>query len=624
MAVKRKPGFLEGTSGLIKGLFITAKYMFSKPFTVLYPFEKREISERWRGPLYLKGMIYEYEPEKGKETIPPCKGACPSNVDPRLQNRLVVEGKYADAYLSVRERNIVPGVLGRICNHPCETKCRRGSYDEPIAIKNLHRFIQEKFFENPVELQKFEKKYEERIAVVGSGPAGLAAAYDLAKMGYEVTIFDRHPYPGGMLMIGVPKYRLPREEILKEIELLKQQGIEIKTGVEVGKDVNLNDLAKEFDAVIIAVGLQKSRALNIPGVDLPGVNYAIPFLKQVNLEEKADIGKEVIVVGGGNVAVDVARSALRVGAEVVKMVCLEKREEMPAFSWEIEEAIEEGVRLYPGWGPRAIVGENHVEGLEVVQCLSVFDDQGRFNPTFNESNIKVIKGDTVIFAIGQYGDMSFAENSDVEVDERGRLVVDSDTWQTTVPNVFACGEIITGPSTAISSMGTGHEVAEKVHRFLRKQDFRGISVIYKGDAPSPLNPPADIIKEESRKRIELKKRKPLERVKDFAGIEFGYTESEARQEAGRCLQCDTEACVGCAFCARACPDFCISVERDESGTERKVVKWDYDMEKCSFCGLCVDACPTRTLSMSSDEIELASTERKFKLNKEDMLRKVKR
>lgn len=618
----KKVSFLEGATGLIKGLLITAKYMVKKPFTVLYPFEKREIAERWRGPLYLKGMMYEYEPEKGKETIAPCKGACPANVDPRLQNRLVTEGKAEDAYLKVRDRNILPGVLGRICNHPCETKCRRGGYDQPVAIRNLHRYIQEKFFENPKPLKKFEVKFKEKIAVIGSGPAGLAAAYSLAKKGYKVKVFDRHPYPGGMLMIGVPKYRLPREEILKEIKLLEEQGIEFQTNFEIGKDKNLDDLAKEFDAVIIAVGLQKSRSLNIPGVNLKGVNYAIPFLKKANLEEKADIGREVIVVGGGNVAVDVARTALRVGAEVVKMVCLEKREEMPAFSWEIEEAIEEGVRLYPGWGPKRIVGEERVEGLEVIQCLSVFDEQGRFNPTFNEDNVKVIKGDTVIFAIGQYGDMSFAENSSVEVDERGRLVVDPETWQTTVPNVFACGEIITGPSTAISSMGTGHEVAEKVHRFLRGEEIKGEPVIYKGSDPTPVSPPLSFIREEKRLRIELKKRKPMERVKDFAGIEFGYTDEEAKKEAGRCLQCDTEACVGCAFCARACPDYCLHIERKEVNGERRIIKWEYDIEKCSFCGLCVDACPTKTLQMSNDEIELALFERPKKFGKEEMLRKV--
>jgi NADPH-dependent glutamate synthase beta subunit-like oxidoreductase len=619
----KKGSFLKGAGGLLKGLMITAKYALKKPFTVLYPFEKREISDRWRGPLYLKGMIYRFEPKEGKETIAPCKGGCPANVDPRMQNRLVVEGKPLEAYLNVRDRNILPGVLGRICNHPCETKCRRGAYDQPIAIRNLHRYIQEKFFEQPLPLEKFEVKYEEKIAVVGSGPAGLAAAYTLAKKGYRVKVFDRHPYPGGMLMIGVPKYRLPREEILKEIKLLEEQGIEFQNGIEIGKDINLNDLAKEYDAVIIAVGLQKSRSLNIEGINLPGVNYAIPFLKQANIEEKADIGKEVIVVGGGNVAVDVARTALRVGAEVVKMVCLEKREEMPAFHWEIEEAIEEGVRLYPGWGPKRILGKEKVEGLEVIQCLSVFDEQGRFNPTFDEKNVKVIKGDTVIFAIGQYGDMSFAENSDVEVDERGRLVVDPETWQTTVPNVFACGEIITGPSTAIASMGTGHEVAEKVHRFLRGEEMRNVSVIYRGNDPSPVSPPLHIIREESRLRKELRKRKPAERVKDFAGIEFGYNDEEAKKEAGRCLQCDTEACVGCAFCARACPDFCIAVERQEVDGKRMVVRWDYEMEKCSFCGLCVDACPTKTLKMANDEIELGSEKREFKFDLEKMLRKVK-
>lgn len=615
--------FLKGTAGLLRGLSITAKYMFKKPFTVMYPFEKKEISERWRGPLYLRGMMYEFEPESGKETIAPCKGACPANVDPRLQNRLIVEGKPEQAYLVVRDRNILPGVLGRICNHPCETKCRRGGYDQPVAIRNLHRYIQERFFENPVPLEKFEFKYRERVAIIGSGPAGLAAAYSLAKKGYSVKVFDRHPYPGGMLMIGVPIYRLPREEILKEIKLLEEQGIEFQTGIEIGKDMGLNDLAKEYDAVVIAVGLQKSRSLNIEGANLRGVNYAIPFLKQANIERKADIGKEVIVVGGGNVAVDVARTALRVGAKVVKMVCLEKREEMPAFPWEIEEAIEEGVRLYPGWGPKRIIGTDSVEGLEVIQCLSVFDDEGKFNPMFNDRNVKTIKGDTVIFAIGQYGDMSFAEDSDVEVDDRGRLVINPGTWQTTVENVFACGEIITGPSTAISSMATGHEVAEKVHRFLRGMEVKGEPVLYRGSDPEPVNPPALIIREKERFRIELRKRKPMERVKDFEGIEYGYTVEEAKSEAGRCLQCDTEACVGCAFCARACPDFCITVERKDTDGKRIISRWDYDIEKCSFCGLCVDACPTRTLKMASEEVELAVYERPSVYNKEKMLRKVK-
>lgn len=616
----KKTGVLSATAGLLKGLGITAKYLFRKPFTLKYPFEKPDVSPRWRGPLYLRGMIGVHEPEEGKQSIPPCKGACPSNVDPRRQNLLVSLGKAAEAYLEVRERNILPGVLGRICNHPCESKCRRGGYDEPVAIKNLHRYIQEKFRESGLSVPVFERKYEERIAIIGSGPAGLAAAYDLARKGYQVKIFERHLYPGGMLMIGVPKYRLPREEIMWEVGLLEQAGIEIQTGIEVGKDIMLADLYREYDAVIIAVGLQKSRSLNIEGVNLKGVSYAIPFLKQVNLEEKADIGREVIVIGGGNVAVDVARSAVRVGAEKVKMVCLEKYEEMPAFSWEVEEAIEEGVRIYNSWGPKRIVGTDRVEGLEVVACLSVFDENGMFNPTFDENRVNLIKGDTVIFAIGQYGDMSFVDGSDVELDERGRLVIDRDTWQTTVENVFACGEIITGPSTAISSMGTGHEVAEKVHRYLRKEDFRGVSVIYKGEDISPVVPPREIIKEKERLRQPMPKRKPTERMDNFLEIEYGYNEEQAFTEAMRCLQCDTQACIGCAFCARACPDYCIHVERDG----RKVTRWDYEMEKCSFCGLCVDACPTRTLQMSND-YELAGYSRDgFMLDKDKMLRKVRK
>lgn len=620
----RKPepsrGVLDAIGGLLAGLGITARYFFRAPVTVKYPFERKPVADRWRGPLYLKGMAGVYEPESGKATVPPCTGTCPSNVDVRLQNLLVAQKKYREAYEAVRDRNILPGVLGRICNHPCEGACRRGAYDQPIGIRNLHRFIQDEYFKDPPEQKPFAVTKDKRVVVVGSGPAGLAAAYDLAKMGYRVKVLERHHRPGGMLMIGVPKYRLSRESILAEIELLTKLGIEIETGVNVGVDVNLDDLAREYDAVVLATGLQKSRSLNIPGVDLPGVTYAIPFLSEINVREAADIGREIIVVGGGNVAIDVARSAIRVGAEVVKLVCLEKREEMPAFPWEIEEAIEEGVRIYPSWGPKSVIGTDRVEGLEVVSCVSVFDERGVFSPRFDEENVRVIKGDTIVFAIGQYGDMSFADNSSVEVDERGRLVLDRETWQTTVPNVFACGEIMTGPSTAISSISTGHEVAAKVDRFLRGESPNGKSVLFRGTYPTPQPPPVELIEEPKRLRHEMPKLKPTERRDNFKPVELGYTEEMALEEASRCLQCDTEACVGCEFCARACPDFCIHVERKPPGNGFAVTKWEYEMEKCSFCGLCVDACPTRTLTMSK-EIELGERSRSlFALAKERMLR----
>lgn len=622
MAV-RENGALETIGGMIKGLMITAKYLFKPTTTIKYPFEKKEISDRWRGPLFLRGVVGEYEPEEGKEIIPPCKGTCPANVDPRLQNTLVAQNKYLEAYEVVRDRNILPGVLGRICNHPCEDMCRRGAYDEAIAIKNLHRFIQDKYLEVRPKQKPFKVKYKEKIAIVGSGPAGLAAAYSLTKRGYQVQVFDRHPYPGGMLMIGVPRYRLPRENFLEEIGLLQDMGINIKTGIDIGKDIGLDELSSQYDAVIVATGLQNSRGLNIPGTDFPQISYAIPFLKEVNITGKATVGEEVIVVGGGNVSIDVARSAVRVGAKVVKMVCLEKREEMPAFSWEIEEAIEEGIMLYPAWGPKRVVGDGKVEGLEVVCCVSVFDEQGRFSPRFDEGNVQVIKGDMIIFAIGQYGDMAFAEGSSVEVDERGRLVLNPETWQTTVPNVFACGEITTGPSTAVKSIGTGHEAAEKVHRFLRGKKINSEKVIYTGVYPTPIGPPMEFIKEPDRKRHHMPKLKPAERRGNFKQIELGYSDEHALEEAMRCLQCDSMACIGCRFCARACPDFCIDVERKESRVNKSIVKWDYDMEKCCFCGLCVNACPTKTLTMSQ-EFKNSSYDRSiFSMDKDFMSRMVK-
>ncbi len=612
---------LDTAVAIAKGMRVTMTYLLRPSITVKYPYEPATVKAGWRGPLFLRGMVGEREPAEGKRSVPPCSGTCPANVDARKQNALVAEKRYSEAYETVRDRNILPGVLGRICHHPCEGKCRRGAYDEPVGIKYLHRMAQERQFKSRRKPKKFKRKFDERVCVIGSGPAGLAAAYDLGKYGYRVTVLERHPEPGGMLMIGVPKYRLPRNVLLTEVGFLQSQGVDIHTGVEVGNDVTIEQLVNAFDAVIVAVGLQRSRGLNIAGADLPGVGLAIPFLAEVNTNGSTKIGEEVIVVGGGNVAVDVARSAVRIGAKQVKMVCLERREEMPAFTWEVEEAIEEGVRVYTSWGPKAVLGADRVEGLEVTACLSVFDDDGRFNPRFDESKTQSIKGDTLIFAIGQCGDIGFLADSEVEIDDRGRLVLDPATYQTTIPTVFACGEIVTGPSTCIGSIATGHEIADVVHRFLRGKNMRRrkpASVV--GEYPDPQPIRLDMV-EESRRRRHMLRRAPTERWGDFHEIDVGYDLQSGLAEAMRCLHCDTQACIGCGFCARACPDYCISVDRARPGKGRTVYEWQYDMEKCCFCGLCADACPTLTLSMS-EEIRTASRSRdSFTYGKKLMQRK---
>ncbi len=639
--------FFEAFQSIFIGMGITFKYLTSKAVTFQYPDQKRPISLRWRGLLALKGFMGETphqllresgaEPQTYKayvhkrlkeDTLPHCTGACPANVDVSGQNALVAEGKYLEAFEIVQERNILPGVLGRICHHPCEGRCRRGYYDEPVSIKFLHRFIAEEARKtrrkNNPKLKRELKKREEKVAIIGSGPSGLAAAFDLAKEGYQVTIFEKQKFPGGMLAIGVPLYRLPRDVLLFDIERVKGLGVEIRTGVEVGKDLTIKDLKKQgFKAILIAVGLQVSRSLPIPGIDLDGVLLAVPFLKAVNSGEKVKIGKDVIVIGGGNVAVDVARCARRVGAEKVKMVCLEARHEMPAFPWEIEESLEEGIEIHCSWGPKQILGKDgRVVGLEVKECTAVFDAQGRFAPTFCEEHTKVVEGDTVILAIGQASDLSLVEGTEIKLNERRQLIFDKVTLETTETGVFACGEVTTGPSTAIGSIATGHEAAISISRFLRGEDLR------KGRLPA-INleefeeyPQVDLEDiEEERLRPRPVKLSVEERIDNFKEIELGFKEKVAVKEALRCLRCYSEKCVGCTFCARTCPDFCIEVERTRDG--KRVAKYQIEMGKCMFCGLCSEQCPTRSLVMTPQH-ELAFYQKELlEYDKEKLLRSEK-
>ena len=608
-------GVIDQARSLVAGLAITGRNALSPPHTIRYPFEKLTISPRWRGALRLRGALGTDEIDEitsdppdynalieglhAERRLPPCVGNCPANVDARGQAYHAAEGRVAESFELVRERNILPGVLGRICHHPCESACRRNYYDEPIAIRPLHRHVSEAYAEVRDErVVPLPVTREQRVAVVGSGPSGLAASYDLMRLGYHVTVYEKADKPGGALYSGVPSYRLPREVLHTEIGDLVRMGLDLHCGIEIGPDVPMDHLIGEFDAVLIAAGLQTSRLLPIPGNDARGVRGALEFLADGNWKGDAGVkGKRVFVIGGGNVAVDVARVALRVGATEVHLGCLESTEEMPCHPWEIEEALDEGVVAMCSMGPSEVIVERgRVAGMRLRSCLSVFDETGRFAPKFSDEYTDV-PCDIVVFAIGQASRLEpLVAGTDLLLDERGNLVVDGQRGLTTAPGVFACGEVVTGPGSAIGSIATGHEAATSIHRYLTGED------LLEGRVARPVptyehyaNATLDGV-EESRRRATMPMADAALRVKDFRPVELGFTNAEALSEALRCLRCQSGVCVGCTFCARTCPDYAIQVERIDDPGARCLTRYELDLSKCCFCGLCAEQCPTDALT----------------------------
>ncbi len=609
-------GVIAGARSILTGFAVTMSKVRTRPVTIRYPAEKVTVSDRWRGALRLRGVLGRDEvpllssmPGEHNALIddlhrssrlPGCVGNCPANVDARGQSFLIADGRVADAYALVRERNIMPGVLGRICHHPCETACRRNFYDEPIAIRPLHRFAYEEFQKiRPDALPVLPNTRGKRVAIIGSGPSGLAAAYDLMRLGYGVVMYESEAEPGGALRSGVPSYRLPRDVLSREIADIVEMGLELHCGVEVGKDKPLAAIRRETDAVLLAVGLQQSRILPIPGSDAEGVIGALEFLWAGNHTGEAGVrGKRVFVIGGGNVAVDVARVALRVGATEVRLASLEADDEMPAHPWEITEALDEGVIATCSVGPEEVLTENHrVVGMRMRECLSVFDEFGRFSPKFGEG-LSDFACDVVVFAIGQSAKLdTLLGGTEVMMSGQSRLAVDGTTFTTTTPGVFACGEVVTGPGSAIGSIATGHEAADTIHRFLQDLPLDDEARIRRPVPAYAKYAHVDLsLVEDDRRRADMPFSDPAERSQDFQPVELGLSYDEAMAEATRCLRCESEVCVGCTFCARTCPDFAITVERDDTPGERCLTLYELDLTKCCFCGLCAEQCPTGALT----------------------------
>ena len=621
----------------------------------------------------------------------PCMQACPVHTQAGRYVTLLAEGRYEEAYRYARQPNPFASICGLVCSHPCETACRRGKFDAPISIRALKRFLTERHgpeSRNPIDLfaEKPKVSREEKVAIIGSGPAGLAAAHDLALLGYFVTVFEAAPVAGGMLHLGIPEYRLPRDVLQAQIREILDLGPQLQLNARLGRDFSLADLrAQGFKAILLALGLHRSRDLPIPGHDLDGVIKGVDFLLNANLGYRLSIGKRVVVIGGGNVALDVARSALRhqqemtlealsssllpdslppaeldlamkelmdvsrvalrMGAREVQLVCLESRQEMPAYEEEIEQGQEEGLKIHPSLGPKRFIAKNgKVAGLETIRCASVFDAQHHFNPTFEPGTEAVIPCDTAILAIGQTSDLSFLTPADgVETTRQGTIKVDPETFMTTAPGIFSAGDIAFGPRSVIDVVADGKKTAEQIDRYLRGGEWKPrpkyVQITILDHHQMITDQMHTAFDEYSRLPVPVL---PVDRRTGFTEVEVGYTEEQARREASRCLQCwintifdgneaEGTECILCGGCVDVCPENCLDLVPlsqlrvnpetksrltaeapfhagtlqhleavDLPGTEGSVMVKDETI--CIRCGLCAERCPAHTITMEAYEL----------------------
>jgi formate dehydrogenase (NADP+) beta subunit len=462
----------------------------------------------------------------------PCTYACPAEIDVPRYVRLVSQRRFAEAAAVIREKVPFPAVLGQVCPHPCEEKCLRGQLNEPVSIAGLKRAATERDSQIWRAAAQTAAATGKRVAVVGSGPAGLTAAYYLAKLGHAVTVFEQLPKAGGMMQVGIPAYRLPRTVLLAEVEEINRVGVEIKTNTKVERAADL--LKEGYDAVLLAVGTHKALQLNVPGKESKGIIEAISLLRDINLGKETKFRGKVGVIGGGSVAVDAARASLRLGAKEVQLVCLESREEMPAYEEEIRQAVEEGVRLNCSWGVKRIVAERgKVSGIDCIRCISVFDDHGKFNPRFDETRGTSFQVGTLIVAIGQVPDLSFlGEGSKVQSTRGGTIEVKED-FRTDVDGIFAAGDAVSGPGSVIQAIAMGKKAAASIDRHLGGEGILAETLVEVEEAGPCLGPSPGFA---HLNRVPMPCL-PVEQRIDFVEVETGFTEQMAEEEASRCLQC---------------------------------------------------------------------------------------
>jgi len=497
-----------------------------------------------------------------KRSVSPCKATCPAHVSVQGYIALINEGKYAEALKLFRDDHPFPAVCGRVCHHPCEEVCTRGEVEQPIAIRELHRFLADwELAQGELVVPEVAETRDEKVAIVGSGPAGLTTAGFLARQGYRVTVFEKMPVAGGMMAFGIPEYRLPRDILAREISVIEEMGVTIKTNVAFGVDITLDSLKEDgFSAVFLGIGLHGGRKLGVENEDVDGVLQGVDFLRDAAMGKKVEMGDDVLVIGGGNVAIDVALTAKRQGAENVTLVCLEARDEMPAWEHEIEEALEGEIKIVNSFGPKAffIDKSKKFSGLEFKTCTAVFDDDGRFNPQYDEGQCEAMFGDTVIVSIGQSAQLGFAKGQGLAVTPPGGLQADPVTLQTNVDWVFAGGDAVYGPKSVADAVACGKTAAESIHRFINGTDLT------EGREEEWLFEKPDISGETHQPRVPVRCLDPEARECNFLEVSFGYDEDEAKQEADRCLSCGI--CSECYQCVEVC--LAEAVDHDQQPVER--------------------------------------------------------
>ena len=508
----------------------------------------------------------------------PCKTACPAHIGIQGYLQLAKEGRYEDALALIKKDNPLPAVCGHVCNRRCEDACTRGTIDEAVAIDEVKRFIAERDLN--AETRFIPKKtipslkggFEEKIAIIGAGPAGLSCAYFLALTGYKPTIFEKNAEPGGMLRYGIPSYKLEKDLLAAEIDVIRQLGVEIRCGVEVGKDVTIEDLREQgYKGFYAAIGCQRGRKPGISGENAEGAYAAVDFLREAGAKESFALEGDVVVVGGGNVAIDAARISSRCTDAKISMFCLETREKMPASNEEIEEALEEGIELNCGWGPKEVLEEDgHVSGVVFKKCTRVFDAQGRFSPEYDENDTVTVPCRHVIFSVGQAIDWGhMLDNLHVELRPNGGALANKLTYQTSEPDIFVGGDVYTGPKFAIDAIAAGREGAISLHRYVHehctltigrnRRDFieldkENIKVETYDSSSRQIPPKADV----------------KEQAKTFRDLSQSLTEEQVKKETSRCLSCgasvvDPNKCIGCGVCTTKCMFDAIHLHREIPG-----------------------------------------------------------
>ena len=531
--------------------------------------------EKWSPDYRNKNRIETYDTGTA-----PCKTACPAHIAVQGYLKLAAQGRYRDALALIKRENPLPAICGRICNRRCEDACTRGRIDSAVAIDEVKKFIAE---QDLTAEQRYVPEvvtptrtggFDDKIAVIGTGPAGLSCAFYLAEKGYKPVIFEKNARPGGMLTYGIPSYKLEKDVIEAEVDIIREMGVDIRLGVEVGRDVTLDELREQgFKAFYVAIGCQGGRLPGIPGEDAEGVSVAVDFLRGV-AEQQDDGGKaepmcgRTIVVGGGNVAIDVARTAARLGSEHVEMFCLESSEDMPASTEEVVEANEDGVHISCGWGPVEVrTGENgRVSEVVFKRCLRVFNDEGRFDPQYDENELRTVAADRVVFSIGQsivWGDL--LEGEAVELGRGQGALADPKTYQTAQPDIFVGGDVYTGPKFAIDAIAAGHEAAVSIHRFVQDATLtigrnpRSYRELNKDDV--------DFGSYDTASRGDAVHDYEREKAEPFREYVKTFTEEQVRAETARCLGCgasvvDENKCIGCGLCTTKCAFDAIHLHRE--------------------------------------------------------------